>query len=61
MTKMNKVSRFQIEDLSRKGWRSYVIENKNMDLLGRVLYYRFYLDNFHIGKVMFVKSRKPEE
>ena len=60
MNSPNKPKRFELDNISRKGFRSYVMANKNMEQLSRVLYYRFYLDNFYIGNVIFVKNRKVE-
>lgn len=56
----NKVGRWEIDDLTKKGWKSYVMENTDMSMLSKVLYHRFFLDNFYIGQVMFVKNRKEE-
>ncbi len=57
---VNKVRRFEVEDHSRRGYRAYALEGKNMEVLSKVLYYRFYMDNFYIGNVIFVKDRKHE-
>lgn len=58
---VSKVRRFEVEDATRRGFRAYVLANRNMEQLSKVLYYRFYLDNFYIGDVMFVKDRKHED
>lgn len=59
-TPVNKVRRFEIEDHARRGYRAYSLQGKNMEQLSKVLYYRFYMDNFYIGNVIFVKDRKHE-
>ena len=61
MNSPNKLARFEIEDLSRKGFRMYptdVIAEKDKYTISRVLYYRYLLDSFFVGKVLMVKNRK---
>lgn len=57
----NKLQRFEIEDLTRKGFRMYpmkVISDKDKENISRILYYRYFLDNFFVGKVVMVKNRR---
>lgn len=57
---MSKVSRFEVDDLLRKGYRAYKINVANKEEFCKMLYYRYYLDNFYIGKTLFVKDRREE-
>lgn len=64
MTQTNnqdKLKRFDIEDLTRKGFRMYPMEvtsDKDKENISKVLYYRYFLDNFFVGKVVMVKNRR---
>lgn len=60
MSNQNKLKRFEIDNLTKKGYRAYVIENRDLNMLSKMLYYRFFLDNFYIGKVLFIKNRKED-
>jgi len=63
MNNQDKKPRFQTDDLMKKGFRAYPVSPsvKNRDLFSKVLYHRYFLENFYIGDVVFVKERKNEE
>lgn len=57
----DKLKRFDIEDLTRKGFRMYPMEatsDKDKENISKILYYRYFLDNFFVGKVVMVKNRR---
>lgn len=63
MIMTNKVGRFEIDDLLRKGYRAYDLNlttDKDRYRVGSILYNRYFLDNFFIGRTVFVKNRKNE-
>lgn len=63
MTATNKVNRFEIDDLLRRGFRAYhsgLSTDKDRAHFSKILYYRYFLDNFFIGNAVFVKNRKHD-
>lgn len=62
MTKTNNLSRFQVEDYIRKGYKCYALspEIKDKELFSKVLFNRYFIENFFIGNVIFLKQRRDE-
>ena len=61
MNNQDKLKRFDIEDLTRKGFRMYHLEvssDKHKENISKILYYRYFLDNFFVGKVVLDKNRR---
>lgn len=62
MINPSNIKRFEIDNLIKKGFRIYNIEvpDKDKEQLSKIIYHRYGMDNFYIGKTLLVKNTRNE-